>query len=343
MTPLASGLILMMALTASREAPAEAAQADPFATNACVQCHRDLPGRSSHIVEVEWKQSVHYANKVGCEGCHGGDATVRREQFESLAAFKRASHLERNPEFLLLHREGQEFVSAARGRSVSYFCGRCHADIKEKHLGSPHGDFGDPTCLYCHGQGTHLIAHPTPQIIDTRSRSEGGRCSPCHRAATMEAVGRIKKILADTQTQIESSGKLYKQLEAWGYHNLELERLHHHADQVSSHLRQIFHSFNMREINNYTAEIQLAIDRTEATYELVNQLRKAQRQQTLVGAAAVVLLLSFSGLLVYYKNKFLEHDHAPSLNHSPGAALDDFSKEALSQPREKPPREASKL
>ena len=28
-------------------------QDDPFADNACVECHRDLPGRSSEIVDLE--------------------------------------------------------------------------------------------------------------------------------------------------------------------------------------------------------------------------------------------------------------------------------------------------
>jgi hypothetical protein len=303
-------IVLAVAVGATSAAARAGDAPDPFAGNACVECHRDLPGRSSQIVEVEWKHSVHFAAKIGCEGCHGGNAAARREQFESAEAFKRAAHLERNPEFLLLHRENQDFVSSVRGRSVSYFCGKCHADIKEKHLGSPHGDFGDPTCLYCHGQGSHQIAHPSPDlIIDTRGRSEGGRCSPCHRAATMEAVARIKKILNDAQQQIDDSGKWYKQLEEWGYHNIELESLNKHNKEVSSHLRQIFHSFNMREINNYAAEIQLAVDRTQASYDLVSRLRRVQRQETLVGSAAVALLLGLSGLLVYYKKTFLDSLH----------------------------------
>jgi hypothetical protein len=283
------------------------AKADPFADNACVQCHRDKPGRLSEIVDLEWKQSVHYAASVGCDGCHGGNPAPRREQYKSDDEWKKASHLERNPEFLVLHQD-KEFTKSARGRSVSYFCGKCHAKIKEQHLGSPHGEFGDPTCLFCHGQGSHKITHPGTDIIDTRGRSEGGRCSPCHRSATMKAVGRIKTILADTEEQIKTSGRLYTDLEAWGYHNIELEKLHHHAAGVRSQLRQVFHSFNMRDINNFTTEIQGVVDRTTATHELVQRLRKTQRQQTLVGACAVAVLLSFGGLLVYYKNAFLEHE-----------------------------------
>ena len=294
-------ILLSMCVTARASEPAK----DAFADNACVQCHSDLPGRSSEIVHLEWANSVHHANQVGCDGCHGGNAALKREQFASDDEFKRAAHLERNPEFLLMHRD-KEFVSAARGRSVSYLCGKCHSKIKENHLGSPHGEFGDPTCLYCHGRGSHNIQPATLDIITTASRSEGGQCSPCHRSGTMEAVGRIKQTLTETEQRIQASGEQYKQLEAWGYRNLELEKLHHHAAETRSQLRQIFHSFNMRDISNFAAEIQGVADRTEASFQLVDRLRKTQRQQTLVGTAAVVLLLSFAGLLIYYKHAFLE-------------------------------------
>ena len=311
-------------------APAAAAAApDPFADNACVQCHRDLPGRSSEIVDLEWKQSVHYAAKVACEGCHGGDASVRREQFATGDEFKRAAHLERIPEFLLSHRSA-EFVSAARGRSVSYLCGKCHSKIKEQHLGSPHGEFGDPTCIYCHGDngsstgsvapgsGSHRIHPASIDIIDARGRADAGKCSPCHRAATMESVTRIKQLLSDTEARIKSSGDQYRQLETWGYRNLELERLHHHAAEVRSQLRQIFHSFNMREIGNFAAEIQGVADRTGVSFALVQRLQDTQQNQTVMGCIAILVLLSFAALLVYYKHAFLAHGRASAHMPVPG-------------------------
>jgi hypothetical protein len=309
-----SMVLAVRPLAAAGGAPDE----HPFAGNNCVECHADLPGRSSHIVELEWKPSVHFAAGVGCDGCHGGDPTLRREQFGSEEAFKRAAHRERNPEFLVMHQEGQ-FVSAARGRSVSYFCGKCHSTIKEQHLGSPHGEFGDPTCLYCHGQGSHLITAATPGIIDTRPRSEGGRCTACHVAGTMEAVSRIKQVLIDTEEQIITSGEQYAELEEWGYRNLELEKLHYHAAEVRSQLRQIFHSFNMRDINNFAGEILMAVERTSDTHSMIERLRQTQRRQMVVGGVAVLLLLSFAGLLLYYKRTFLEAGHA-AVPPKPGAA-----------------------
>ncbi|MHC4992214.1 MAG: multiheme c-type cytochrome [Planctomycetota bacterium] len=278
---------------------------DPFADNACVQCHRDLAGRSSAIVDLEWRRSAHYEANVGCDSCHGGNAATRREQFESEEAWKNASHLRRDPEFMFMHRTEGQFVGAARGRSVSYFCGKCHADIKEKHLGSPHGEFGDPTCLYCHGEGSHAIVEPSLDIVDLRPRAEGGRCSPCHVASTMETVARIKSTLEETEEQLALTTGLYRDLEAWGYHSLELEQLQKDAAQVRSQLRQVFHSFNMAEIKNFVGEIRMTVDRTVATHDVIGRLRVAQRQQTLIGGLVTLMLLAFAGLLVYYRHAFL--------------------------------------
>jgi hypothetical protein len=288
---------------------ATAAVADPmeerFAGNACIECHRDLPGRSSEIVDLEWKPSMHHAAGVTCDGCHGGNPAVGREDFASDEAWKRAAHVQRDPEFAFLHRPQGLFVSAARGRSVSYFCGKCHADIKEKHLGSPHGEFGDPSCLYCHGRGSHLIEDPTLDIIDTRSRADGGRCSPCHLASTMETVTRIKALLVETEEEIRSAGALTEELDAWGYRSLELERLHFQAQEVRSALRQVFHSFNMLEITNFVGEIRETVERTKVTHEMIGRLRTAQRRQARDGALVAIMLLVLAGLLVYYRHAFL--------------------------------------
>jgi hypothetical protein len=299
--PLLLGLAVLSAVAAADDDAR-------FAGNACVECHRDLPGRSSAIVELEWKKSVHHAAGTACDDCHGGNAALRREQFDSDEAWKRASHLQRDPEFMFMSRTDGAFVSGARGRSVSYFCGKCHADIKAHHLGSPHGEFGDPTCLYCHGEGSHAIQDPTLDIIDVRGRAEGGRCSPCHLASTMNSVTRIKTTLEACEQRIRETAEQIGELEEWGYRNLDLQRRQQDARQLRSRLRQIFHSFDMLEINNFAAEIQLTADRITATHGMVEKLRTAQRQQAGIGALAVVMLLSFAGLLVYYRHRYLNVD-----------------------------------
>ena len=278
-----------------------------YKDNACLSCHQNLTGKLSEVVE-EWKQSIHFRNNVACDGCHGGDPSVKREQSDTEEIFKNRSHLHRDREFSLISRTDSLFTSAARGRSVSYFCGKCHSNIKEKHLGSPHGDLGSPTCLYCHGMGSHAIQESTAQIIDVRSRREGGRCAVCHRAATMETVSKIFQIMVNTQSQLENSSKLYGWLEEHGYKNLAMEKMYHHSRETLSQLRQTFHSFNMREINEFASSIGANADLTQETYNLVESLGTVKARQAKLGISSVLFLLCFAGLLLIYRKMYL---HGP--------------------------------
>ncbi len=305
---LAPLVITLLVTTFVGSAPEEASAPTPpsYGDNACVQCHENLPGRLSAIVE-EWKHSVHYLNNIACDNCHGGDANVRRDQFDSEDKFKKRSHLERDSGIFTLHRSGQRFTSTVRGRSVSYFCGKCHARIKEKHLGSPHGGLGNPTCLFCHGETGHAIQDPRPDIMDARPQSEGGRCATCHRAATMEVVANIKKILVKADTQLAAGIEQYNWLEAQGYKNLALQDIHQHNRETLSQLRQTFHGFDMREINSFALAITDNAERTKQTYDLIVGLRRTKARQAMVGLCVTAFLLAFAALLLYYRRALPEH------------------------------------
>jgi len=292
---------LLLLLLASRNVAR--AEADPYEGNACVSCHQNLPGRLSAVV-YEWRQSIHFRNNVSCDSCHGGDATVTRDQFQSEEVFKDRSHARRNPDFFLLYEPNSEFTSTMRGRAVSYFCGNCHSAIKEKHLGSPHGDLGSPTCLYCHDQGSHAIQESSVEIIDSRPRSEGGRCATCHRAATMETVSQIHHILANAEQQLTNASELYDWLEEHGYKNLAMQKMYHHSRETLSQLRQTFHSFNMREINESASTIKTNAEITNETYNMITALARAKGYQSKVGIASVGFLLSFAGLLLAYRRRY---------------------------------------
>lgn len=318
MMPLVLSMLLLGAAGAHDHAHDAAGTTTPavtmedYADNACVQCHRNVAGRSSEIVDLEWAHSVHFQANVACDGCHGGDASLKREQFPSDQAWKEAAHLARNPEFLQLHGPEGEFVSRVRGRSISYFCGRCHTEIMEKHLGSPHGNFGEPSCLYCHGRGSHAIEPASVDIIDTRPRSQAGRCSLCHQAATMKVVADIKAALEKTAERIDSSAERFTDLEGMGYRNLALSEMHHHTADTHSHLRRVFHSFNMREINELARSIEAVAKQTDNTHELVAALHTARKRQTLVGLGAAAFLLVFAGLLIFYGKAYCEHPLRPA-------------------------------
>ena len=277
---------------------------DPYKDNACVSCHRDSVGKLGAVVQ-EWGQSIHFRNNVACDGCHGGDPSVKREQCSSDEAFKNRSHQQRSRELSLVNRPDEQFTSAIRGRSVSYFCGKCHSLIKEKHLGSPHGDLGNPTCLYCHGQGSHAITESRVEIIDLRPHSQGGRCAVCHRAATMETVSQVHAILVNAEAELKAASEQYGKLETYGYRNLAMKKTYGHSRETLSQLRQTFHSFNMREINEAASTIKTSADLTRETYNMIQALEVAKGQQAFIGILAVLFLLSFAGMLLSYRKRFL--------------------------------------
>lgn len=321
-SPWLSIIALCLAAPVSQgNSPSEGkASGDPYEHNACVQCHRNLAGRSAEIVDLEWARSVHYKNNVACDGCHGGDSTVRREQYPTDEAWKQAAHVARSPEFLSIQGREGTFISRARGRSISYFCGRCHTEIMEKHLGSPHGKFGDPSCLFCHGQGSHAIGPATLDIVDTRPRSEGGRCSPCHQASTMKVVTEIKDVLQETSKLIDSSAEKFNELEDMGYRNLALAEMLHHTPETHSRLRRVFHSFNMRDIRELSRSIKAVARKTDYAYDLVLALHRARRTQTLTALGVTAFLLLFAWVLVYYKKTYCDREHTEAV--MPKATLD---------------------
>lgn len=162
-----------------------------------------------------------------------------------------------------------------------------------------------PTCLYCHGMGSHAIQESSAEIIDVRSSSEGGRCAICHRAATMETVSNVYHIMVNAQLQLESSTKLYNWLETHGYKNLAMDKMYHNSRETLSQLRQTFHSFNMREINEFASSIGANAELTQDTYNMIESLEIAKARQAKLGISSVLFLLCFAGLLLIYRKKYL--------------------------------------
>ena len=106
----------------------------------CADCHRSNPDLPSHPHIEDWQASVHGHNEVGCEQCHGGDATTFRK--------------------FLAHR-GMLRPVDPRGHlhatNLPATCGKCHAAAYRAFSTSTHGELvseGDnqvPTCTSCHG------------------------------------------------------------------------------------------------------------------------------------------------------------------------------------------------
>ena len=126
----------------------------------CADCHFSRPDapRGDHL--SDWDHSAHSRNNVGCERCHGGDATT----FEPLLAHRTILN-STNPS------------SPVNRRNLSRTCGTCHAGPFVAFQKSQHfallekGDSRVPICTTCHGDAGYR--RPSARALETQ-------CAQCH-------------------------------------------------------------------------------------------------------------------------------------------------------------------
>lgn len=108
----------------------------------------------------EWDMSPHAAKNVGCEKCHGGNATT----FEPFLAHQNMLNM-RNP------------ASPINRFNLPKTCGTCHTGPFVSFQKSQHyklllsGDDRGPTCSTCHGEAAGNLLSP---------KSLEGQCNQCH-------------------------------------------------------------------------------------------------------------------------------------------------------------------
>jgi mono/diheme cytochrome c family protein len=126
----------------------------------CADCHFSRPDapRVDHL--SDWEYSAHGRNNIGCERCHGGDATT----FEPFLAHRNILN-STNPS------------SPVNRRNLSTTCGRCHAGPFAAFQKSQHfallekGDNRVPVCATCHGEAGYR--RPSARALATQ-------CAQCH-------------------------------------------------------------------------------------------------------------------------------------------------------------------
>ena len=117
--------------------------------NACADCHLQLTDVAGGVHVQSWDRSAHGRNNVGCEKCHGGDA--------SSAIYARA------------HRDiirPANVRSPLNPRNLGATCGSCHTGQYAAFQGSRHyqllqsGSNKGPTCITCHGDINGWLLSP---------------------------------------------------------------------------------------------------------------------------------------------------------------------------------------
>jgi hypothetical protein len=197
-------------------------------TNVCVQCHSSLPGRLGEPVKL-WKGSIHAANGIYCNECHGGDP---RDAANAMSPQR-------------------GFIGVPKETAIPGVCGRCHVGVRRDYLNSAHGRAlgkGGPTCVTCHSN--HAVLKASLNLINPQSC---GRCHDYGRAgeireamlrteehilAVEAGIGRFKRQGADTdrmEKALFASRNRFHTL----FHDVDVERVKAEAGGIDAELKTL--------------------------------------------------------------------------------------------------------
>lgn len=148
--------------------------------NPCAACHLRLAWTQSATTHVDqWVTSRHAFYRVGCEKCHGGDATTSDEAAAHRGVVKSADP-----------------SSAVHRMALSATCGRCHPSEGRAFARSAHqklllrGDVVAPTCTSCHSS----MAADVPSSAALESQ-----CLHCHHDDRRDRAHVAKRQLEDVK------------------------------------------------------------------------------------------------------------------------------------------------
>jgi hypothetical protein len=181
-----SFLFLVLVLLWVQEASAQGSR--------CADCHFANPDAPGHL--YEWDRSPHGQNNVGCETCHGGDAST----FDSFMAHRGILN-SGNP------------ASPVNRQNIPRTCGSCHSGPFVAFQSSRHftllqeGNQNVPVCTTCHSSvAAHLLS---PRALEAR-------CKTCHAAdrpgghpefpaqgrRMLETIQEVRGLLSEAQPVI---------------------------------------------------------------------------------------------------------------------------------------------
>ncbi len=188
----------------------------------CIQCHGSLPGRLGQPVKL-WRGSIHAANGISCNNCHGGDPT----------------------DMTMAMSPTRGFLGKPSEKEIPGFCGRCHVGVEEDYLESAHGRAlgrGGPQCVTCHSN--HHVVAATPDLINPQD------CARCH---TYGRAGEIKSAVASTDGMIVALENRIADLHRLG---IDTTVIQGELFSLRNRFHRIFHTVNVEMVRSRTAGFQ---------------------------------------------------------------------------------------
>ena len=195
--------------------------------NQCVACHQRevLPISLGHSFD-DWRGSAHRRGGVGCEKCHGGDATAK-----DAAAAHRG---------VLPAAEADSLVNPTK---LSATCGGCHPKELAAYRDTVHArevtvQGKGATCGTCHGAMATSL--PSPNELSAR-------CAVCHQKsvqvqAALAVLATAKTQLHRTQAAVERTRKVNP---TW--HQSAVGRFHE-LERTYASIQLDWHHFKMGEV-----------------------------------------------------------------------------------------------
>lgn len=236
--------------------------------NVCIQCHSTLSGKFGEPVPL-WKGSIHAANAIACNDCHGGDP------HDAVNAMSPA----------------RGFRGVPKETDIPAFCGRCHVGVKNDYLQSAHGRAlgkGGPTCVTCHSN--HLVVKASLELINEKS------CSRCH---SYERARIIKSSMQETENLIVAIDKKIRELKQQG---TDTDKLEKGLFSARNRFHSMFHEVDVEKVKKESAVI---IGDLEKLYGALKGIDEERQKWKIMGAIAVGGALLFA-LLFFLLRKTYE-------------------------------------
>jgi hypothetical protein len=170
------------------------------AQSRCADCHFSQPEAPAPDHLADWDLSAHRRNNVGCEACHGGDATT----FESFLAHRDILH-STNP------------ASPVHRQNLPRTCGTCHAGPFVAFQDSQHfallekGNNRVPVCSTCHGSVG--LNRPSARSLERECASCHGPDGVAPRPERAEAARTLYDALHDSRDLLRAARPLINRID----------------------------------------------------------------------------------------------------------------------------------
>jgi cytochrome c554/c'-like protein len=242
----------------------------------CLQCHGRQAGRFGAPVGA-WRTSVHAANGISCNNCHGGDPSDMG---------------------MAMSRE-RGFLGVPKDAAIPEFCGRCHVGVKEDYLASAHGRAlgrGGPQCVTCHGN--HAVQRATPDLINPKD------CTRCHEYGRAEA---IKTAVVETDRMITD---VERSLVALHRSGIVTQQMEGDLFALRNRFHRLFHSVDVEKVRGQTSAVQADLTKIR---ERVAAVEAELKHRKFWGGIVVVALVccGILSLLIYRSYRRESGSNAP--------------------------------